>query len=185
MARKLSRLAHRLTHSRLASSSLISSILIVVAGSVAFASIPDSAGVIHGCYNTVSGGLRVIDSTTQQCRPSETAIKWNQVGPAGATGPTGPQGPQGPSGVVGIQVVNVASAFDTTTYKTVTANCPAGTKLVSGGAGVFWTDNDPTLRPHLLSSFVFPAGINGWYAEAAAPSPATTRWYLQAQALCA
>lgn len=181
MAKKLSRLARRITHSRLASSSLISSVLIVVAGSVAFAIIPDSSGVIHGCYNTVSGGLRVIDSTTQQCRPSETAITWSQVGPAGARGATGAQGP---SGVVGIQIVNVASAFDTSTYKTVTANCPAGTKVVSGGAGVFWTDSDPTLHPHLLSSFVFPAGVNGWYAEAAAPSTATSRWYLQAQALC-
>jgi hypothetical protein len=172
----------RLSRSRLASASVISTVLLVFAGAVAFASIPDSAGMIHGCYNTVSGGLRVIDSPADQCRPSETAISWNQVGPAGATGP---QGPQGPSGVVGIQVVNATTANDTSAYKTVTATCPAGTKVVSGGAGIFWTDSDPTLRPHLLSSFVFPAGTNGWYAEAAAPSAATGRWYLQAQALCA
>lgn len=175
MLRKLSR-------SRLASASVVSSVLLVLAGAVAFANIPDSAGVIHGCYKNATGGLRVIDSATDTCRPNETAISWNQVGPAGATGP---QGPQGPSGVVGIQIVNATTAEDTSTYKTVTATCPAGTKIVSGGAGVFWTDSDPTLRPHLLSSFVFPAGTNGWYAEAAAPSAATGRWYLQAQALCA
>ena len=182
MANTLSGLVRRITHSRLASASLIVSVLIVAAGTVALASIPDSAGVIHGCYKSATGALRVIDTATQECRASETPISWNQVGPAGATGP---QGPQGPSGVARIQVVNVATAEDTSTYKTITANCPAGTKVVSGGAGVFWTDSDPTLRPHLLSSFVFPAGTNGWYAEAAAPSTATTRWYLQAQALCA
>jgi hypothetical protein len=174
----------KLARSRLASASLISSVLLVLAGMVAFASIPDSAGVIHACYNTAAGTLRVIDSPTQACRPSETAISWNQVGPSGAIGPQGPQGPQGPSGVLGLQVVNTTSAFDTSSYKTVTALCPAGTKVVSGGAGVFWTDSDPTLRPHLLSSFVFPAGTNGWYAEAAAPSSATSRWYVQAQAFC-
>ena len=182
MANTLIGLVRRITHPRLASASLLGSVLIVVAGTVVFASIPDSAGVIHGCYNSVNGVLRVIDSATQECRQSETSISWSQVGPAGAPGP---QGPPGPSGVVGIQVVNAASAFDASIYKTVTAFCPAGTKVVSGGAGVFWTDSDPTLHPHLLSSFVFPAGTNGWYAEAAAPSAATTRWYLQAQALCA
>jgi len=175
MLRKLSR-------SRLVSASVMSSALLVLAGAVAFASIPDSAGVIHGCYNKATGALRVIDTATDQCRPSETAISWNQVGPAGAVGP---QGPQGPSGVATIQIVNAMTVEDTSTYKTVTAVCPAGTKVISGGAGVFWTDSDPTLRPHLLSSFVFPAGTNGWYAEAAAPSTATGRWFLQAQALCA
>jgi hypothetical protein len=97
----LSKLVHRITHSRLASASMISSFLLVVAGTVAFASIPDSSGVIHGCYKTENGQLRVIDPATQQCLPSETAISWNATGPQGIQGATGAQGPQGLQGVTG------------------------------------------------------------------------------------
>ncbi len=58
------------------------------------ATIPDAGGVIHGCYQKNVGNLRVIDTSTDTCRPSEVAINWNQ---------TGVQGPQGPQGVPGVQ----------------------------------------------------------------------------------
>ena len=32
-----------------------------LAATVAFAQIPDSNGVIHGCYHTANGGIRVVD----------------------------------------------------------------------------------------------------------------------------
>jgi hypothetical protein len=64
-----------------------------VAGGV-YASIPD-AGVIHGCYKTNSGSLRVINGGG--CSASETPLDWSQTGPAGAPGPMGPTGPRGPS----------------------------------------------------------------------------------------
>ena len=66
------------------------------------ASIPDGAGVIHGCYTTSplkgqpTGALRVIDtSKTSSCAQGEAPLSWSQKGP---TGPQGPQGPQGPKG---------------------------------------------------------------------------------------
>src|SRR5262245_20745825 len=69
------------------------------------ASIPDSSGVIHGCYNTSlahgspTGGLRVIDTSKPgTCTSWESPLSWNAVGVSGATGPTGPRGPTGPSG---------------------------------------------------------------------------------------
>jgi hypothetical protein len=99
-------LVRRVTHSRLASASIISSGLLVLAGTVSLASvavIPDSNDVIHGCFKTSNGQLRVIDPATQRCLPSETAISWNQVGPAGPQGPIGPQGIQGIQGTQGIQ----------------------------------------------------------------------------------
>ncbi len=64
------------------------------------AAIPDPSGVIHGCYRS-NGTLSVIDSATQACGTNETALNWNQTGPAGTTGATGPQGPQGPAGANG------------------------------------------------------------------------------------
>ena len=179
-----------MSRSRLGSASAVAGSLLILSGAIALASIPDSSG-IHGCFMTANGQLRVIDPATDSCRPSETAITWNQTGPqglpgpAGPVGPQGPQGPAGPAGAVHVQVVTARTAFDTSTYKTVTALCPAGTNVVSGGAGVFWSaGEDATLHAHVISSFIFPSGTNGWYSEAAAPTASTAAWYLQAQAIC-
>ena len=66
------------------------------------AAIPDSSGVIHGCYQKNVGNLRVIDSSAgDSCRPSEIGISWSQTGPQGPTGATGPAGPAGPTGPKG------------------------------------------------------------------------------------
>ncbi len=71
----------------------------VAVGSIAWAAIPTGAGVIAGCYEKMTGALRVIDSEAgANCRPSERALEWNQ---------TGPQGPPGAAGteVVGIRAI--------------------------------------------------------------------------------
>jgi type VI protein secretion system component Hcp len=76
----------------------------LVAGSVAFASIPGSGGVINGCYEKGSGKLRVTDTETNKpkpCTADETALSWNQQGPQGETGPQGVPGPAGPQGPAG------------------------------------------------------------------------------------
>ena len=83
---------------------------------IAYATIPDSNGVIHGCYTKASsstqppGSLRVIDTGLgQSCGLNEVALNWNQQGVKGATGPQGPkgatgaQGTQGPAGPQGPQ----------------------------------------------------------------------------------
>src|SRR6266487_7160353 len=57
-----------------------------VAGGVAYAAIPDSGGVIHGCYGSTTGALRVIDDTKATCGPAEKALSWNRTGPQGAAG---------------------------------------------------------------------------------------------------
>lgn len=59
-------------------------------GAIAYASIPDGNGVIHGCYKRNSGSLRVIDNATSQCDNSETAIQWSQTGPQGPPGMAAP-----------------------------------------------------------------------------------------------
>ncbi len=75
---------------------------LVLAGGVAVAAIPGADGVIHGCYVTKSGALRVTDDG--QCRNGETALSWSQTGPKGEPGqpgqpgPPGEQGPPGPAG---------------------------------------------------------------------------------------
>lgn len=97
---------------------------VLVAGTVAFADIPDS-GVVHACYDKSTGGVRIVDNAG--CERDERKITWNAKGPdgprgepgsagskgaAGAMGPAGPKGdtgtpgprgPAGPDGAPGLQ----------------------------------------------------------------------------------
>lgn len=76
---------------------------VALAGGIAYATIPDGAGVIHACYSKSGDTLRVIDSSTSSCKGNETALNWNAQGPAGPQGPKGDTGPQGPKGDTGLQ----------------------------------------------------------------------------------
>jgi hypothetical protein len=84
-------------------------IVALIAAGIAYATIPDSSGVIHGCYAKASGGtppgtLRVVDTGLgQSCGLNEVALSWNQQGVKGATGPQGPKGPTGSQGPPGGQ----------------------------------------------------------------------------------
>ena len=72
------------------------------ASGVAYATIPDASGVIHGCYTNRGGLLRVIDTGSGgRCTSLETPLNWNQQGPKGDPGPQGLQGPPGPAGTLG------------------------------------------------------------------------------------
>jgi hypothetical protein len=74
---------------------------LALAGAVAYATIPDPKGVIHGCYDS-NGRLRVIDTGRGQlCRSGETALDWSQIGPPGAAGAQGAVGPRGAPGPAG------------------------------------------------------------------------------------
>jgi len=57
----------------------------------AIASIPDSSGVFHACYQKNQGQLRLVESASA-CRPSEKATSWSQTGPPGPPGPPGTPG---------------------------------------------------------------------------------------------
>jgi hypothetical protein len=73
--------------------------VVLVLGGSALASIPDADGTIHGCLGK-NGGLRLVEAS-EDCRPNETPIEWNQSGREGATGATGVTGPTGLSGATG------------------------------------------------------------------------------------
>src|SRR5438270_4427953 len=65
--------------------------LVLALTGVAYADLPDS-GVIQGCYTNaaLSGqrALTLIDTSVGgKCLAAQTAIHWNQAGPAGAQGP--------------------------------------------------------------------------------------------------
>jgi hypothetical protein len=75
--------------------------VLVLAGGVAYATIPDDGGVIHACFDGKGGTLRVIDAPSKSCTKFEISLDWNKNGPVGPTGATGPAGQTGPAGPIG------------------------------------------------------------------------------------
>ncbi len=72
---------------------IVASVIALVAlGGIAYAAIPDTGGVIHGCYDS-RGALSVVDpGPGGSCATGETALSWSQQGPQGAQGPAGRPG---------------------------------------------------------------------------------------------
>jgi hypothetical protein len=93
-------------------------LLLVAGGGIAYATIPDGNGVIHGCYGKKNGSIRVVLDGGRPCNPKkETALEWSQTGPAG---PAGPQGPPGPTQMVTFhRGMPIGSVFDPVTLVTV------------------------------------------------------------------
>ena len=65
------------------------------AGGMAYASIPDSAGVIHGCYSPNGARqnngtqLNVVESDVASCNKNQVEVTWSQTGPPGVDGADG------------------------------------------------------------------------------------------------
>ncbi len=115
----------------------------LVVGGIAYATIPDGTGVIHGCYLKGLGTLRVIDTgKAQTCSGFETPLNWNQTGQQGPQGPQGPQGQQGPAGPPGPSDVWSVDGYgsqknlpiSTWVSLATTSTLPAGSYIVQGEA---------------------------------------------------
>jgi hypothetical protein len=116
-------------------------LLLVVGGGVALATVPDSGGVIHGCYAKKSGDLRVIDTEMPRtCRKAERELSWSQQGPPGQDGPPGPEGPPGASAAFATptgEPVEIVAPFSTVAELRV----PAGSYVVN--ASVTFENGEP------------------------------------------
>jgi type VI secretion system secreted protein Hcp len=79
----------------------VAAVALVVCGAAtyAFAVGSSTTQTINGCTGP-DGLLRVI-AAGAVCRPHETPLSWNTVGPAGDTGPTGASGAAGADGATG------------------------------------------------------------------------------------
>ena len=105
----------------------------------ALAQIPDSSGVIHACFHTSNGGIRVVNDASE-CGTSEEELTWFQTsapglvgdpGPQGETGATGPAGPAGPQGAPGADGADGSDGVDGVDG----AQGPAGPPGPAGPAG--------------------------------------------------
>jgi len=112
-------------------------------GGMALATIPGGSGVIHGCYNDVNGGLRVVDDGTT-CKDRETAIQWNQLGPQGPQGLPGPAGPAGPPGASGLAGPAGPAGAQGPAGPEGPAG-PQGARGPSAATGLSVTDTDPVI----------------------------------------
>jgi hypothetical protein len=121
--------------------------------------VPGADGIIHACYQSEDGRLRVIDPLPgHECKRDETMLQWNQAGPQGArgdtgaqgikgdTGPAGAPGPQGPTGTNGIsgyqQMTESIASFSLApgTESVHVVSCPAGKQVLGGGFLSFGAD---------------------------------------------
>jgi hypothetical protein len=76
-------------------------VVLVLAGSVAWAAIPTTpGGVIQGCYDA-GGNVKVVEALP--CPRNYTPFQWNQQGIQGIQGPKGDKGDKGDQGEQGIQ----------------------------------------------------------------------------------
>ncbi len=93
---------------------IITAALFAVAGGIAYATIPNAAGVYTACKLNALGTIRLIDpslpstSLLQHCTSLETQITWNQQGVPGAAGTNGTNGKDGVNGLAGTNGTNGA-----------------------------------------------------------------------------
>ena len=133
---------------------------VLAAAAVGYAAIPDSGGVIHGCYQKNVGNLRVVSDPTT-CRKSEIPLNWSQTGPQG---PVGPQGPKGDTGATGPQ----GPAGPSGTAAFAGFNCPSG-QFVTGfdSSGAPQCGSPPC--PAHTYNFTITSSTGGAFSDAAWP----------------
>jgi hypothetical protein len=88
---------------------------------VAFGATLSRSHVLYACAKKQSGALRLAHGS---CRPTETKVGWNQIGPQGIVGPKGASGANGTNGTNG---TNGAVAGYSATQ-------PAGSLIITGQA---------------------------------------------------
>jgi hypothetical protein len=177
---------------------LVLAALLVALGGAAYAAIPDSSGVINGCYDNTSGELRVFDSEDGQpngCTRKETPLDWSRQGPqgppglqgaqgaTGQQGPAGATGPQGPPGLSGYLLVTVFTESSDADNRGATAECPGGRKVLGGGGRIASPVGEHQRGVYIADSN--PSGTDAWIVTASESVENGAVWGLTAYAICA
>jgi hypothetical protein len=150
---------YRLTRKRVVL--LVGLVMLFTAGGIAYATIPDASGVIHGCYVRSTGALKVIDSGKgQACNSEQQALNWNQTGPSGLQGATGPSDVYFTGGSA-TNSLPVAVGFPGQYTIVASLSVPAGTYLLDASPFV---RNDDATTSAFARCIMF---VNGQSAKAA------------------
>jgi hypothetical protein len=108
---------------------------VLLAAGIAYATIPDSNGVVHACVKG-NGDVSVIDPSAGQTCGKDAPLDWNEPGASGADGQPGPPGLPGAPGAAGSSgYERVVEQFSTDTNGNGQgeADCPTGKRVLSGG----------------------------------------------------
>ncbi|HET9460318.1 MAG TPA: hypothetical protein VFO56_00025 [Gaiellaceae bacterium] len=101
------------------------------------------------------------------------------AGPAGPAGPAGAAGPAGPPGLSGVERVEVTSVSNSGSSKSGAMACPAGKRLLGGGARL-----NPAL-PQVALQSSHPDNDNVYRATAREVVATGSSWSLTVFAICA
>ena len=151
---------------------LAAAALLVVAGGVAYASVPAADGTISACKDS-KGAIKIVDvEAGQTCGAGRQLLTWNTSGTSGYE-------------LVYANSTQAPAAAD----KSASAFCPAGKVAVGGGAAAEHVAGGAATGTAadvaLTSSAPQYGGFDGWSATATGIGPyADSSWRLQAIAVC-
>ena len=149
--------------------------LLIALGGTGYAAVAlpkDSVGTIQ---------LRTGSVTSAKVRDGSLGLA--DLAPAARLALKGEKGDPGAAGVSGLEVVGASSIFDSNKSKTLVVRCPAGKRLIGGGAGA-WGRAMIFVPDGLVLSASQPYD-GGWLAAAHESVPTEQEWFLQAHAVCA
>jgi hypothetical protein len=131
--------------------------LVIFGSGMAIASIPDSQGVIHGCYklnNPAKGSVLVVDTEAgQSCPNGYAALDWSQ---------TGPQGPAGGPGVTDARIEVSSFSDPAGILWSHTHSCQSGS-VINGGYS--WDPDVPGQYESLEVYGNYITGTGGWVVK--------------------
>ncbi|HEY3578214.1 MAG TPA: hypothetical protein VGK68_09530 [Gaiellaceae bacterium] len=147
---------------------------LLVVGGIAYATIPDASGIIHGCYQKNQGTLRIVDTDkAQSCSSSESPLTWSQTGPPGQQGPPGPTGPSDIWSVNGYDAgFKSLAPFNSWVDLATTSTLPAGSYFVQAEAEM---DSNLSVSTDYFCDLV-DSSTSEYQMTRATSSPTTTDW---------
>jgi hypothetical protein len=86
----------------------------------------------------------------------------------------------GPPGVSGLEILNVVTATDSATTKSATATCPAGKRVIGGGARALGAAG-----ADIAVKETYPPTTSQWAGVAKEVNAVGGNWTLHVQAICA
>lgn len=104
-------------------------------------------------------------------------------GPKGDKGEKGDKGDAGEPGLSGVEIVTVVGPAQSAIFTVVSATCPAGKRVIGGGAQAFPLGTAYYDDIAVVSSY--PITATRWQAVASEVNPTTGSWRLTAYAICA
>jgi hypothetical protein len=103
--------------------------------------------------------------------------------PQGPKGEKGDKGDKGSTGLSGVEIVQVAGPAQSVIFTVVSAECPAGKRIIGGGAHTFPLGDAYYDDIAIVSSY--PTTPTRWQAVASEVNATAGNWTLTVYAICA